>query len=128
MRVLTAENGRAGQPANQKGNEIKISFSDTMYSIHIIFSLLWLSCHVKHSAVVGGASKLLIDHIIPLYLTAMLALSSLGSYIFTVLQIYMHRVCLLSLEFLFPLEHGNHTGFNTRNPRLFNTIWWDNMG
>ena len=95
MRVLTAENGRAGQPANQKGNEIKISFSDTMYSsiIHIIFSRLWLSCHVKHSAVVGGASKLLIDHIIPLYLTAMLALSSLGSYIFTVLQIYMHRVC-----------------------------------
>ena len=99
MRVLTAENGRAGQPANQKGNEIKISFSDTMYSsiIHIIFSRLWLSCHVKHSAVVGGASKLLIDHIIPLYLTAMLALSSLGSYIFTVLQIYMHRVCFFYL-------------------------------
>ena len=32
VRVLTAENGRAGQPANQKGNEIKISFSDTMYT------------------------------------------------------------------------------------------------
>ena len=29
--TVTAENGSAGQPANQKGNEIKISFSDTMY-------------------------------------------------------------------------------------------------
>ena len=40
-----------------------------------------MSCQTQCS---GGASKLLIDHIIPLYLTALLALPSLGSYIFTV--------------------------------------------
>ena len=35
--TVTAENGSAGQPANQKGNEIKISFSDTMYVYYKVF-------------------------------------------------------------------------------------------